>query len=148
MNDDLDYEEKEAAALIKDENKENKDDDGFDFKASLNAIIFPELNEKQKFHQFEDNAKLLTENKEISRSAVNEFSKEMHKLFAGYNVEEATIDYMFGVFFRRIYGIDWPIKRSRDDMIRNNFASYIDEDKRALRFNVCGNGCCAFIAKQ
>jgi hypothetical protein len=84
MNDDLDYEEKEAATLIIDENKENEDDDDFDFKALLNAIIFPELNEKQKIHQLEDNAKLLTENKEISRSTVNEFSKEMHNLFAGY----------------------------------------------------------------
>ena len=62
MNDDLDYEEKEAATLIIDENKENEENDGFDFKALFNAIIFPEPNEKQKIHQFEDNAKLLTEN--------------------------------------------------------------------------------------
>ena len=48
MNIDLDYEEKEASALIIDENKENEDDDGFVFKAFLNAIMFPELNEKQK----------------------------------------------------------------------------------------------------
>ena len=60
----------------------------------------------------------------------------MHNLFAGYNVEEAKIDYTFGVLSRRIYGIDWPIKRSRDDMIRNDLASYIDEDKRALQFDV------------
>ena len=33
-------------------------------------------------------------------------------------------------------------------MIRNDLASYIDEDKRALRFDVCGNGCCAFIGKE
>jgi len=35
MNDDLDYEEREAAVLIIDINKENKDDDGFDFKVQL-----------------------------------------------------------------------------------------------------------------
>jgi hypothetical protein len=83
MNDDLNYEEKEAATLTIDENKENEDDD-FDFKVLLNAIIFPELHEKQKIHKLDDNAKLLIKNKEISRSTVNEFSKEMHNLFAGY----------------------------------------------------------------
>jgi hypothetical protein len=102
----------------------------------LNAIIFSELNENQKIHQLEDDAKLLTDNEEISRSTVNEFAKEMHNVLAGYTVEKTAIDDMFGVLSRHIHGIDWPIKRSRDDMIRNDLASYIDEDKRALRFDV------------
>jgi len=69
----------------------------------------------------------------------------MHNVLAGYDVEKAAIDDMFGVLSRHIYWIDWSIKSSRDDMIRNDFASYIEEDKRALRFDVCVNGCCAFI---
>jgi len=40
INDDLDYEEKEAVVLTIDENKENEDDDGYDFKALLNATTF------------------------------------------------------------------------------------------------------------
>jgi hypothetical protein len=102
----------------------------------LNAIILSELNKKLQIHQLEDNRNLLTENEEISRSTVNEFANEMHNVLAGYNVEKAAIDDMFGVLSRHVYGIDWPIKRSRDDMIRNDLASYIDEDKRALRFDV------------
>ena len=148
MNDDLDYEEQEAVVLTIDENKEKEDDDGFDFKALLNAIIFSELNENKQIHQLEDDAKLLTDNEEISHSTVNEFAKDMHDVLAGYNVEKAAIDDMFGVLSRHIHGIDWPIKRSRDDMIRNDLASYIDEDKRALRLDVCGSGCCAFIGKE
>ena len=72
----------------------------------LNAIIFSELNKKQQIHRLEDNAKLLTENEEISRSTVDEFSNEMHNLLAGYDVEEAAIDDMFGVLSRHVYGID------------------------------------------
>ena len=58
MNDDLDNEEKEAVALIINKKKKENEDDDFDFKALLIAIIFPELKEKQKIHQLEDNAKL------------------------------------------------------------------------------------------
>jgi hypothetical protein len=40
MNDNLDYEEQDTVAEKIDEKKENEDDDGFDFKSLLNAIIF------------------------------------------------------------------------------------------------------------
>ena len=56
----------------------------------------------------------------------------MHNVLADYNVEKTALDEMFGVLSRHIYGIDWSIKKSRDDMIRNDLGSYIDEDKRAL----------------
>jgi len=66
MNNELDYEEKEAVALMIDESKENKDGDDLDFQALINLIICSELNKKQQTHQLVDNSKLLIENLEIS----------------------------------------------------------------------------------
>ena len=58
----------------------------------------------------------------------------MHNVLAGYNVEKATVDDMFSVISRHVDGIDWPIKTPRDDMMRNDLATCIDKNKRALRF--------------
>jgi len=148
VNDDSDYEEKEAVASMVDENNENEDDDGFNLKALLNAIIISELNEKQQIRQLEDNAKFLIENEEIGCNTVNDFSKELHNVLAGYNVEKAAINDISDALSRHVYGIDWPIETSFGDMIRNALASYINEDKMALRFDVWGNGCCAFVEKN
>jgi hypothetical protein len=143
------------AAYEEEETNSEKDEegiqevDGFNFKDLLSEVI----NKLQQQYNEEpgnlavNEEDLLTPHEDVSTATVANFAQGMAGVFAAYNAENAMIDDVFTCLSNFLPGINWPVKKSRKDVIKNDLSSYVDVDARSLKFDVCGSGCVAFIGE-
>jgi len=121
----------------------------FDFKALLEQLLSTESENENDIHE---ERYLLPRNPEISLSTIKQFSVDINAVFAGYNAQQTLIDDVFSVLQKHLPGVDWPMNISengnhRIKKVKSNLKEFISEDTRALRFDVCRNGCVAFIGE-
>jgi len=140
MNDNFQYDEEKEDSQVQNE-------DGFDLKELLSQIITSNIIDVQDENENLEDGSRLCENEDISPSTVNEFTKDLNGIFCRYNASKAQVNDVLACLFKHLPGINWPVKRSQNNVVTSNMDAFIDEDKRFLKFDACGNGCCSFIGK-
>ena len=133
------------AAYEEEETNSEKDEegiqevDGFNFKDLLSEVI----NKLQQQYNEEpgnlavNEEDLLTPHEDVSTATVANFAQGMAGVFAAYNAENAMIDDVFTCLSNFLPGINWPVTKSRKDVIKNDLSSYVDVDARSLKFDAC-----------
>ena len=124
----------------------------FNFKGLLEEL----LSEGTKIENIDQNDEkyLIPDHPEISSATVKAFAIDINAVFSGYNVQESLIDDVFSVLQKHLPGVQWPTNFNGTDSnhkkkkVKNSLRQFIVEDERALKFDVCRNGCMSFIGNN
>ena len=122
----------------------------FNFKALLEQLLSNESDNENDIW-----GTLFTpSNPEISfLSTIEKFSVYINAVFSGYSAQQTLIDDVFSVLQKHLPGVDWPMNISEKGnqhrkKVKSNLKEFTSEDKRVLRFDVCRNGCVAFVVGE
>ena len=124
----------------------------FNFKGLLEELLSEGTTIENRDQN--DEKYLLPDHPEISSSTVKTFAIDINAVFSGYNVQESLIDDVFSILQKHLPGVQWPTNFNGTDSnhkkkkVKNSLKQFIVEDERALKFDVCRNGCMSFIGNN
>ena len=112
----------------------------FNFKGLLEEL----LSEGTKIENIDQNDEkyLIPDHPEISSATVKTFAIDINAVFSGY------------VLQKHLPGVQWPTNfngtnpNHKKKKVKNSLKQFIVEDERALKFDVCRNGCMSFIGNN